>query len=211
VQFVAAERRNPFGMSPPCGRYVPGYGDTDADFHVIGDHPGIHGGTGMGVPFTGEPWSERFFRALERADLVRDVDVEAREVALGRTFFSYLHMCVPEDAPTADEYAAMEPFFDAEVRAITAHVLLPVGARATAHVLEHYTARPSADPDMDAFHATELRGSGWLVMPIKEPAEWTDGDAENLVEALVELQSTDYRRVSDLGRFFPDDDPYLVR
>jgi len=209
VQFVAAERHNPFGMSPPCERYVPGYGETDADFHVIGDHPGIHGGAETGVPFTGEPWSERFFRTLERADLVRDVD--ARDVAPGRTFLSYLHVCVPEGTPTADGYAAMEPFFDAEVRAITAHVLLPVGARATAHVLQHYTAGAHTDPDMDVLHAAELRGSGWLVVPVRDPAEWTDADAERLVEALLELQLTDYRRLSDLGRFFPDGDPYLVR
>jgi uracil-DNA glycosylase family 4 len=211
VQFLSAERRNPFGMSPPCDRSVPGYGDTAADFHVVGDHPGVHGGTETGVPFTGNPWSERFFRTLERAGLVRDVDLQRREVAHGRTFLSYLHMCVTDRAPTADDYATMEPFFDAELRAITAHVLLPVGARATAHVLDSYTARASGDIDMEALHGSELRGSGWLVVPIMEPAEWSDGDAERLVDGLAELQSTDYRRLSDLGRFFPDDDPYLVR
>jgi len=211
VQFLSAERRNPFGMSPPCDQYVAGYGDTDADFHVVGDHPGVHGGTGTGVPFTGKPWSERFFRTLERGDLVRNVDLDRREIVHGRTFFSYLHMCVPDHAPTADDYAAMEPFFDAELRAITAHILLPVGPRATAAVLDTYTARPSADLDVDALHGSELRGSGWLVVPIKDPSEWSDGDAERLVDGLLELQSTDYRRLSDLGRFFPDDDPYLVR
>ncbi len=209
MQFVAATRRNPFGMSPPCERFVPGYGPTGADFHVVGDHPGVHGGAESGVPFTGKPWSEAFFRTLERADLVRDVD--SQKTPLGRTFFSYLYMCVTDGPPTADDYAAMEPFFDAELRAITAHVLLPVGARATAHVLGNYTARASTGPDMETLHGTELRGSGWLVMPVKEPAEWTDDDAEALADGLVELQSTDYRRVSDLGRFFPDDDPYLVR
>jgi hypothetical protein len=49
------------------------------------------------------------------------------------------------------------------------------------------------------------------VVPVKQPAEWTDSDAGKLVDALVELRSTDYRRTSDLGRFFPGDDPYLVR
>jgi hypothetical protein len=48
-------------------------------------------------------------------------------------------------------------------------------------------------------------------MPIREPTEWTDGDGRRLVEALVELQRTDYRRETDLGRFLPGDDPYLVR
>jgi uracil-DNA glycosylase len=210
VQFVAAEPRNPFGISPSCEPYVPGYGDPGADFHVVGDHPGIHGGVGTGIPFTGRPWSEQLGWALERAGLI-DNRNDGAEVAPGRTFFSYLHMCLPDGQPTADDYAAMEPLFDAELRAVTAHVLLPVGASAVAHVLTNYTARDDAEADPDALHATELRGSGWLVVPVKQPAEWTDSDAGKLVDALVELRSTDYRRTSDLGRFFPGDDPYLVR
>jgi uracil-DNA glycosylase family 4 len=209
VDFVAADSRNPFGMSPSCERYVPGYGSTTADFHVVGHHPGVHGGLASGIPFTGRPWSECFFDALARGGLVERTgdDVTVRD-----TFLSYLHMCLPEEGgPTAESYSAMASFFDAELRAITAHVLVPVGARATAHVFESYTARDSTDLDMDALHATEIRGSGWLVVPVKTPAVWTDGDADRLADALVELRRTDYRQESDLGRFFPGDDPYLVR
>jgi uracil-DNA glycosylase family 4 len=210
VDFVAADRRNPFGITPSCERHVPGYGDSTADFHVVGDHPGVHGGVESGIPFTGQPWSGRFFDTLDRAGLVR-TGPEGGELDVKDTFLSYLHMCVSERAPTAEDYAAMEPFFDAELRAITAHVLLPVGPRATAHVFESYTARDSVDLEMNAVHATEIRGSGWLVVPTKEPAEWSSEDAASLVGALEELQRTDYRRVSDLGRFFPDDSPYMVR
>ena len=121
-------------------------------------------------------------------------------------------MCVPDGEPTAASYDDMERFFDAELRAIAAHVLLPVGARATEHVLEQYTARAwKTEIDMDALHAEELLGSGWLVVPIKDPADWEAGDADRLVDALAELQSTDFRRESDLGRFIAGSDPYLVR
>jgi len=64
---------------------------------------------------------------------------------------------------------------------------------------------------MDALHAEELLGSGWLVLPIKDPVEWTDGDGDRLAAALRELRSTDFRRESDLGRFIAGSDPYLVR
>lgn len=40
-------------MEPDCERFVPGCGDANADFHVIGDRPGVHGGIKTGVPFTG--------------------------------------------------------------------------------------------------------------------------------------------------------------
>jgi len=64
---------------------------------------------------------------------------------------------------------------------------------------------------MDQLHGTEIRGSGWLVIPIKEPAEWTDDNRTKLVEAITQLRSTDFRRETDLGRFIAGSDPYYVR
>ena len=228
---------NPFGLSPECDRFVPGYGDANADFHVIGDHPGVHGGLEAGVPFTGSAAGERLLDALVRAGLL---ETGGDAPTVESTYLSYLHMCVatgdrlgPDGAPTPASYDDMERFFDAEVRAIAAHVLLPVGERATRHVLEQYTAQAHKTPiQMDDLHGREIRGSGWLVLPIKDPAEWTDGagseetgaadptdggdpgrpaDADRLVEALATLRATDYRRESDLGRFIAGSDPYLVR
>lgn len=212
MDFVAESLYNPFGMDPPCEQYVPGYGRTDAHFHVIGDNPATHGGRDSAIPFTGRPWSRAFFDALAAAGLCERLDTEGDHPAVGSLFLSYLYMCDPGDESlTEADYARLEPFFDAELRAITAHVLLPIGARATAHVFDQYTARPTEALDMDALHGTEIRGSGWLVVPIKDPSEWTDGDANRLVDALVTLQQSDYRRTSDLGRFLADDDSYLVR
>jgi len=220
-------------MRPDCESFVPGYGDANADFHVIGDHPGVHGGVGTGVPFTGEPWSDALLSALAEggliagfddsapADSVPDGSVSDDSVPDGSTpdpivadgtFFSYLHMCVADGVPDEASYDDMERFFDAELRAIAAHVLLPVGARATAHVLREYTSRAhKTEIDMDALHAEELLGSGWLVLPVKDPAEWTAGDGDRLAAALREIRSTDFRRESDLGRFMAGSDPYFVR
>ena len=202
---------NPFGMEPPCEQFVPGYGDANADFHVVGDHPGVHGGAETGVPFTGTPAAERLQSALLEGGLLRSTG-DAPEVEA--TFLSYLHMCVPEDGAEPDDaaYTEMERFFDAELRAIAAHVLLPVGERATRHVLETYTARAHrTEVAMDRLHGRELLGSGWLVLPIADPATWGPGDDETLIDALIDLQSTDFRRESDLGRFMPGSEPYHVR
>ena len=226
MQNVTDRIRNPFGMRPDCPSFVPGYGDANADFHVVGDRPGVHGGTAAGVPFTGERWSPAFLSALAAAGLIAgladgvapdgvasDGDPTAVDpVRTDRTFLSYLHMCESEGPPDEDAYDDMERFFDAELRAIAAHVLLPVGARATAHVLETYTARAwKTEIDMDTLHGEELLGAGWLVVPVKHPADWADGDADVLVDSLRELRSTDFRRESDLGRFIAGSDPYLVR
>lgn len=226
MRNVTDRTSNPFDFQPPCERFVPGYGDANADFHVIGDHPGVHGGLEAGIPFAGTAWSPAFFSALSDAGLLApdgdethapDGDAggdpeNADPIGADGTYLSYLHMCLPDGTPTAASYDDMERFFDAELRAIAAHVLLPVGARATEHVLEQYTARArETEIEMDALHGEELLGSGWLVVPIKDPAQWVDGDADRLVEALARLRSTDFRRESDLGRFIAGSDPYLVR
>jgi uracil-DNA glycosylase family 4 len=208
VENVTDRISNPFDMRPDCEQFVPGYGDANAAFHVVGDHPGVHGGVDTGVPFTNDP-GLRLQRALAEAGLLREV---GDEPAASQTFLSYLYMCVAEDPPADDDYADMERFFDAELRAIAAHVLLPVGARATRHVLETYSARAAkVSSDMDDLHGTEILGSGFLVVPIKDPAEWGEGDHERLVAGLRELQRTDFRREVDLGRFLAGDDPYMVR
>jgi len=238
VQNVTDRTSNPFGMSPPCERRcseaVPavfGYGDANADVHVVGDHPGVHGGSETGVPFSGTDAGLAVQRVLEAVDLLTE---PGDSPALDSTFLSYLHMCCPaaDETPSPAAYADLERFFDAELRAIAAHVLVPVGERATAHVLRHYTAESVGDVttnddaasagfeavmsgehslDMDALHATEIRGSGWLVFPIRDPGEWTDGDEGAAIEALSELLARDYRQTTDLGRFLATDESYLVR
>jgi len=200
-------------MRPSCPQFVPGYGDANADFHVIGDHPRVHGGINTGVPFTETTGAERLQAVLQATGLLQTT---GDEPIVNGTFFSYLHMCVPEtdESPTAADYTDMERFFDAELRAIAAHVLFPVGERATRHVLEQYTARAwKTKVDMDRLHGTELLGSGWLVVPIKDPEAWDEAgtDAKQLGTAISHLTATDFRRETDLGRFIAGSDPYYVR
>jgi uracil-DNA glycosylase len=232
VENVTDRTSNPFGMRPPCEQYVPGYGDANAVFHVVGDHPGVHGGPpspdggttateepgaaadpeatldGVGVPFTNDA-GLRLQRALADAGLLSD---PGPRPTVHETFLSYLHMCVADGTPTDREYGEMERYFDAELRAIAAHVLLPVGERATRHVVAEYTAQAAkVDYDMAALHGTEIRGSGFLVYPVRDPSEWTDGDEERLVQSLRALQATDFRREVDLGRFLPGEETWRVR
>ncbi len=209
VEYVSDRQRNPFGHDSPCESAVPGYGDVDAHFHVVGDHPGVHGGTETGIPFTGRPWSDRFFDALADGGLVT---LSGSGTDCPGTFLSYLSMCPPEamEGSATSVYAEMEPYFDAELRAITAHVLLPVGTRATEHVLGTCTSL-STDRTARTLHADTLDGAGWLVVPVADPAGWTDDDADRLVGTLRALHERDYRQQSDLGRFLPGEEPYLVR
>ncbi|GAB7118204.1 uracil-DNA glycosylase family protein [Natrinema pallidum] len=206
MQNVTDRTSNPFGLRPPFDRSDPGdraavfgYGDANADFHVIGDYPGIHGGETTGVPFT----EIEAGRAVQ--SVVRELDFASgpRDAPdLENCVLSYMYMCtLPAGrTPTDAEYADLERFFDAELRAINAHVLLPVGARATDHVLRTYTTqRRRVDLDMASLHARDIRGRGFMVVPIREPGEWADGDRETIVSTLEELLASDYRQTKGVA------------
>ena len=109
VKNVTNRTSNPFGMRAPFERQDPGnhaavygYGDANADFHLIGDHPGVHGGERTGIPFT----ETDVGNALQ--DVAREfgcVTGPRDRPTLENLFWSYIHMCsVPgERNPTPDE------------------------------------------------------------------------------------------------------------
>lgn len=217
MEIVSRHRSNPFGMDPPCRHpctegvpAVFAYGDPNADFHLIGDHPGVHGGRETGIPFTGTDDAKRLLSTLAAADVVQ---LENGVPIDRRTFMSYLHMCcVPYgETPTPADYAELERFFDAELRAVAAHVLLPVGERAIGHVLRHFTAIAPEAVDVPSLHAQELAGSGFIVVPIADPAAWSDGDRQALLDTLAAIVDSDYHQEADLTRFSPTSERYLVR
>ncbi|TYL38837.1 uracil-DNA glycosylase [Natronococcus pandeyae] len=206
VQNVTDRTSNPFGMRPPFDRTPPGdrtavfgYGDANADFHLIGDYPGRHGGAETGVPFTGTD-SGRALQDVFRA--VGFVSGPPAKPICENLFCSYIHMCRLPDGrtPTDEEYDDLERYFDAELRAINAHILMPVGEQATDHVLREYTTqRHRIDLDMAALHATEIRGRGFLIVPIREPTEWEDTEREALVARLEAILGRDYRQTKGVA------------
>jgi uracil-DNA glycosylase len=162
------------------------------------------------VPFGGAG-SAPLRRVLASVGLLADPDGDPYRAR--NLFCSYLHPCCPPSGgPTDADYARLEPFFDAELRAIAAHVLVPVGDRALGHVLEEYTSRARRVPaDAAAVHAEEVRGRGFLVVPVRDPAEWSGDDRRRLLDRLAALLASDYQQTADLGRFVATEDGYLVR
>ena len=189
-------------MEPPCadGEPVCGYGDPSGDFHVIGDHPGNHGGTTTGIPFGDGPVGCALRDVLSATELI--IDRTGSDPQISNLFLSYIHMCPPADGATPSErsYQRLERFFDAELRAVNAHILIPVGRRATNHVLEAYTTqRWKVPPAMEDRHAIDVRGRGFLIVPVMEPTEWTQQDRDRIVEALQTIRSSDYRQTKGVA------------
>ena len=202
METVTDRLSNPFGMRID-GAAVYGYGDPNADFHVVGDHPGRHGGAavarngdGEAVPFVGSGGGDRLLSLLQEVGLDPD-DPDGPGL-----FLSYAHPRVVDGdgaEPTDEGYDDQERFLDAELRAVNAHVLLPVGDRALAYVLrEHTTLDGKLPPDAARLHARELRGRGFMVIPVRDPGDWTDDDERALRERLEATLASDYRQTKGI-------------
>ncbi|MFB6254479.1 MAG: uracil-DNA glycosylase family protein [Halobacteriaceae archaeon] len=221
MENVTDKISNPFGMSPPCDHYcndsterqaVYGYGDVNADFHVIGDHPNIHGGKETGIPFTHTNSEEYILDLLEDVGFIDNRELQ--EPMVNNCFLSYLYLCcLPDGAePSQRDYTEFERFFDAELRAIAADVLIPVGETATRHVLETYTAKAvKSSLDMADLHGSNIHGSGFLVIPLLDPQKWNADIYSQAYSSLQDILDSDYHQIADLGRFLVGSDPYYVR
>jgi uracil-DNA glycosylase family 4 len=203
VENVTEETSNPFGMRVPGAENgtlaVYGYGDANADFHVVGDHPGRHGGVRTGVPFTDSVAGVRLRRVLRAVGLLSGADPD--RPTMENSYLSYLHPALPAGRdPSNESYADLERFLDAELRAINAHILLPVGDRPLAYMLEEHTSLADEHPaDAAALHAAEIRGRGFLVVPVKSPDEWSPADERALRETLERLLDSDYRQTKGVA------------
>lgn len=182
---------NPLGMRAPAEPAVYGYGDVNADFHVIGADGDTHGGVETGVPFTRSTAGERIQSVLHAVGFAAEPDSDRPD--LGNCYLSYLRLA-PGDA------ADIERYLDAELRALNAHILLPVGDDPLAYVLREFTTQARSLPaDAERLHATEIRGRGFLVVPVGEPTAWEPGDEAALVDRLEALLNSDYRQTKGVA------------
>ncbi len=178
-------------MRAPDEPAVYGYGDANADFHVVGTDAETHGGTETGVPFTDSVAGERLQSVLYATGFAAEPYSDRPK--LRNCFLSYLRI-------SAGDPANLERYIDAELRALNAHILLPVGDEALTYVRSQFTTRASSAPANSArLHASEVRGRGFLVVPVREPVEWKPGDEEALVDRLEALLASDYRQTKGIA------------
>ncbi|MFB6283695.1 MAG: uracil-DNA glycosylase family protein [Halobacteria archaeon] len=196
MDHVSDRVRNPFNLGVPEGMEdcttVHGYGDASADFHLIGDHPGSHGGVDTGVPFTETRSGRKLQSVMHEVGFLKDEYGE--RPAVDNFYMSYVNCCFCGGEPALLDYALTERFFDAELRAINAHILMPVGEKALRTVLQNYTnqAHRFEDRSLGDLHGRHIRGMGFMVVPIEEPLDWRDGVSEELVSNLEAILNSNY-------------------
>ena len=174
-------------------RVVHGYGDVAADFLFVGEMPDADADR-TGVPFTGSDAGERVLGILRRLGLCGPPG-EATEPVLANAYLTNLTRCHhPERSPTDAEIGNCEPFLNAEVRMINPEILVALGDRALATLLEDYSTTAADAVALPDCHGDRIRGRGFEIVPTIDPASMTDDEADAFVYAFSELMASDYRQ-----------------
>jgi hypothetical protein len=75
-----------------------------------------------------------------------------------------------------------------------------VGDRPTRYLLREHTTQAHKLPDRAApLHATEVRGRGFLIVPVAEPSTWAPAEDLALRERLAALLESDYRQTKGVA------------
>ena len=194
--------RNPLGLDQACQncpaladcreRVVHGYGDVGADILLVGETP-TAGAEATGIPFTGDETGQGVQALLGNLGF-RTSPATAERPDIENAYLTYLTRCRhPDRAATDEEIGQCDPFLNAEVRMINPEVLIPVGERALRVLAaDHTTLREP--PAIEAAHATEIRGRGFLLIPMREPDEQTDADQQAWLDTMRDVLGGDYRQ-----------------
>jgi len=194
---------NPFGMDEECRNcpalcdartnVVHGYGDVGADFCFVVDAPGP-GADDTGVPAFHDDGGDRFRRVLERLMLCA-ADSPRDEPDLSNAYVTSIARCHhPDRDPTDAEVGNCEPYLNAELRMINPEILVPVGDRPLAELAVDYTTTDADELSVDEHHAESVRGRGFELVPMRDPATMTDEETQAFVEHFAELMASDYRQ-----------------
>jgi len=197
------EFENPFGMDEQCTNcdlcearenVVHGYGDVGGEFLFLAERP-HEGADRTGIPFTGDDEGQRLQSILGELGFVRS-EPDADEPDIQNAFCTYLTRCRhPERPPTDQEVTTCEPYLNAEIRMINPQIIVPIGQRVLESLAMEYTTRKPDSFDIDAEHATTIRGRGFELVPMLELERQTDADSEAFVDHIQEtVFGRDYRQ-----------------
>jgi len=197
------EFENPFGMDEQCTNcdlcenrqnVVHGYGDVGGEFLFLAERP-HEGADRTGIPFTGDKRGRRLQSVLGELGFVRS-EPDAAEPDIQNAYCTYLTRCRdPERSPTKQEIDTCEPYLNAEIRMINPQIIVPIGQRVLESLAMEYTTRKPESFDIEAEHATTIRGRGFELVPMLELERQTDADSEAFVEHVQNnVFSRDYRQ-----------------
>jgi len=127
---VAGEKRAAFADQGYWGRPVPGFGDPEARFVVVGLAPAAHGANRTGRMFTGDRSGDWLYRAMWKAGFANRAESTTRSDGLtltGAWVTAPVRCAPPENKPTVVERDICAPWFDSELDILQPTALLALG------------------------------------------------------------------------------------
>jgi uracil-DNA glycosylase family 4 len=142
---VARDKKRAYRDSEYWGKPVPGFGDPDARFVLVGLAPGAHGSNRTGRPFTGDASGEFLYPALYRAGFASAPLARDRfdGLELRDCFITAAARCAPpQNKPTPQElrncFSYLVEEFEALVRLRVALGLGAIGFNAIVRALAQH-------------------------------------------------------------------------
>lgn len=139
---VAKEKRKQFSDFKYWGKPVPGYGDPNARFVVVGLAPAAHGGNRTGRVFTGDNSARFLVRHLYEVGFANQPTSETRDDGLKYTdcYVTAVVRCVPpNDKPLRTEMLSCAPYIETELNLLTnSKAILALGKIAFDSVVSFY-------------------------------------------------------------------------
>lgn len=113
------------------GKPVPGFGDPNAEVHIVGLAPAAHGANRTGRMFTGDSSGDWLYRALHETGFANQSASTGKDdgLQLKNIFISAVCRCAPpENKPLPAEIENCSVFLEKEMAALqNVHVILCLG------------------------------------------------------------------------------------
>jgi uracil-DNA glycosylase family 4 len=115
---VATEKTRRFADWNYWGKPIPGFGDPNARFVIVGLAPAAHGGNRTGRMFTGDRSGDWLYRVLHKAGFANQPNSESLDdgMKLHNCYIIALCRCAPPaNKPTAGEFANCSVYMNREL------------------------------------------------------------------------------------------------
>jgi uracil-DNA glycosylase family 4 len=174
---VAAHKRASFADEVYWGRPVPGFGDPQARWMVVGLAPAAHGANRTGRMFTGDRSGDWLYRAMHRAGFASQPESVGRDdgLDLHDAWVTAPVRCAPPDnKPTTRERDACVPFLEREFALLErVEVIVCLGGFAWG-VMHRLLSKATIDvlrPRPAFGHGAESSTSGPLIIGSYHPSQ----------------------------------------
>ena len=127
---VAREKRRAYREWEYWGKPVPGFGDAQAEFVILGLAPAAHGANRTGRMFTGDRSGDFLYRALHCAGFASQPTSVRRDdgVQLDNAYITAALRCAPPgNKPLPAELANCRPYFESELELLRPRAVLALG------------------------------------------------------------------------------------